>query len=383
MRKASRHIDGRVGAELPQPDPGAAWTGPVSPVALELPEELRQRIQAAVESELIEAAADDRERIPEDWTTGRTGRDRLTELVASKEAGLEQSGALADGATPGKPRRRIAAGLIALGLAALLIAVGSLAAVAANGHSPSPATARAQAAAWVAEQVSPGVTVSCDAAMCAALQAHGFPAGKLVVLGPTTPDPPPSVLVIETAAVRELLGRSLAMAWAPTVLASFGSGTDAITVRVVAPHGATAYRAALIADLAGRKTSGDELLYHSQVTVSATARSQLLAGQVDLRLLLALASVAGREPINIVRFGYLGPGASPGVPLNFADLAESIPAARKDVGAYARAVWAVLEGDDARIRPERALYGSIQGQVIFRVEFASPSPLGNLGSGSP
>jgi hypothetical protein len=383
MRKASRQIDEGVGAELLHRDPGAPRTGPVSPVALELPEELRQRIQAAVKPELAEAAADDQERTPEDRATGLSGRDRLPELIASMKWGLEQSGALTNGTAPGKPRRRIGARLVALGLVLFLIAIGSLAGVATYDHSPSPTAARAQAAAWVAEQAGPDVTVSCDAVMCAALQARGFPASKLVVLGPTSQDPPPSVLVIETAAVRELFGSSLAITWAPAVLASFGSGTGAVTVRVVAPHGAAAYRAALNADLLGRKASGAALLHHSQIAVSATARSQLLAGQVDLRLLLALASVAGHEPIDIVRFGNLGPGASPGVPLNFADLAESVFAARKDGIAYARAIWAVLNGDDARIRPERAIFESVQGQVILRVEFASPSPLGNFGSGSP
>ena len=383
MRKPSRQIDEGMGAELPQPGPGAPQTGPMSPVALELPEELRHRIQAAVNPELTEAAADDQERTPEDLTYGRI---TLPELFASQEARLERSSALSGRTTPEKPRRRITARLIALGAAAVLIAIGSLAAVAAYNHpssSPTHATVRARAAAWVAEQVGPDVTVSCDAVMCAALQAHGFPASKLVVLGPTSPDPVPSVLVIETAAVRELFGSSLATTWAPAVLASFGSGTGAITVRVVAPHGAVAYRAALNADLADGKTSSAALLHNSQVAVSATARSQLLAGRVDLRLLLALASVAGHEPIDIVRFGNLGPGASPGVPLNFADLAESIPAARDDTVAYAHAVWAVLEGDDAGIRPEKAILGPVQGQVIFRVEFASPSPLGNVGSGSP
>ena len=37
--------------------------------------------------------------------------------------------------------------------------------------------------------------------MCAALQAHGFPASQLVVLGPASPDPLPSVLVVQTATV--------------------------------------------------------------------------------------------------------------------------------------------------------------------------------------
>ena len=141
-------------------------------------------------------------------------------------------------------------------------------------------------------QLSP---VSCDAVMSAALKADDLPAGKLVVLGSASPDPVPSVLVVETATVGELFGSSLATAWAPAVLASFGSGTSAITVRVVAPHGAAACQTSLDAGLAGRKTSGAALLNDSRITVSATARSQLLAGQVDSRLLLALAALAGRQ----------------------------------------------------------------------------------------
>jgi hypothetical protein len=73
------------------------------------------------------------------------------------------------------------------------------------------------------------------------------------MLGPTSPDPVPSDLVVETSAVRALFGNSLAIAWAPAVLASFGSGTGVITVRVVAPHDADAYQASLEADLADRR----------------------------------------------------------------------------------------------------------------------------------
>jgi hypothetical protein len=386
MRKASSQIEKGQSAELPQPGPGAERAGPLSPVALELPPELRQRIQAAVNSELAQAAGDDQETTPEAQVTGLFGWDRLPQFITGKEAGLEECGVLATAQE--KPRRLARARLIELGVTLIVIAIltliviGSLAGVEADDYPASPAIARAQAAAWIAEQVSPDVTVSCDAVMCAALHARGFPVSKLLVLGPASPDPAPSVLVIETAAVRELFGSSLAVAWAPAVLASFGSGTNAITVRVVAPHGAAAYQAALNADLANRKTSGAALLHDSRVAMSATAKSQLLAGRVDMRLLLALASVAKHEPIDIVRFGNLGPGASPGVPLNFVDLAESVPAAHMVPTAYAPAVWALLDGGDPQIRPERAISGPIHGQAILRVEFASPGSLGNLGSGS-
>jgi hypothetical protein len=272
--------------------------------------------------------------------------------------------------------------MIALGLAVMVV-LGSLAAVAAVHWSPSPTAVQAQAAAWVAEQVSPEVTVSCDAAMCAALQAHGFPVSRLIVLGPASPEPVPSAVVVDTARVRELFGTSLAAGWAPAVLASFGSGSGAITVRLVAPHGTAAYQAAVRADLAIGKTSAASLLRDPYVAASATARSQLLAGEVDIRLLRALALVAAHEPVNIVRFGNLGAGASPGVPFGFADLAESIPAAHMDTAAYVRAVWAVLDGPDAQIHPARAMSGLVQGQRILRVEFTAPSPLSNPGPGTP
>jgi hypothetical protein len=167
-----------------------------------------------------------------------------------------------------------------------------------------------------AEQVSHDVTVSCDRVMCAALEAHGSPLRNLVVLGPTSrADPVPSVVLVETAAVRDMFGSSLATAWAPAVLASFGSGTAGITVRVIAPHGLLAYQNLLSADLAARKEAGAGLLGDSQITVSAVARNQLASGQVDSRLLLPLASLAGQQPVNIVKFWNTGPGASAGIPL--------------------------------------------------------------------
>jgi hypothetical protein len=398
------------GLVLPQRVPGAAraWpASPVPPIAPALPEELRRRMQAAVKAERARVVGSVQDRAAGVRTASLPTRVRPPGSRPGKQAGPEETSSLANRtngtrqadvaggpvATPGriagrgpavrpgpsKPRRR--ARLAALCLA--VIVIGSLAAVAVDRAYLSPSAVRAQAAAWVAEQVSPDVTVSCDAAMCAALQADGFPASKLVVLGPASADPVPSLVVVETAAVRELFGTSLAIAWAPAVLASFGSGTNAITVRVVAPHGSAAYQAALNAGLASRKSSGVALLHHSQVTVSAIARSQLLAGQVDPRLLLALASLARHKPIDIVRFGNLGPGASPSLLFRFADLAEAIPAAHMSTAAYAPAAWAVLDAVKAGIRPARAVSAPVQGQAIFRVEFSAPSPLGNFGAGSP
>ena len=263
-------------------------------------------------------------------------------------------------------RRRLRLiGVIAVALAA---AVGSLVALAIRpaGSKGGTTTAalspallrqeaalRVEAATWVAQQVSPGVIVSCDPAMCAALTDDAFPKRGLLVLSPTSPPPLTSAVIVATPAVRDMFGSSLSTAMAPGVLASFGSGPAEITVRVVAPRGVAAYRAALRADQAARKTNGSALLNVPQITVSAIAHRQLAGGQVDSRLLLAVASLATNEPIDIVQFGNVGPGAGPEIPLRFADLASNDQAAHMTSAAYLRSLRASLNKLNAQFRPAR------------------------------
>jgi hypothetical protein len=59
-------------------------------------------------------------------------------------------------------------------------------------------------------------------------------------------------------------------------------------------------------------------------------------------VLLALADLAGQQPISIVQFGNDGPGASADLPLRFVDLAESVPAAHQVPAAYVKSVQAYL-----------------------------------------
>jgi len=290
----------------------------------------------------------------------------------------------------GSRRFRLAAA-VAVVLAAI---AGSLAALAVRhpassggtASAPSPAllrqeaATRNQAASWIAQQVSPAVTVACDPAMCAALAAHGFPSANLLTLGPTSPEPVTSAVVVATAAVRGMFGSSLSTALAPAVLASFGSGPAGITVRLIESHGAAAYQAALRADQATRKTNGSALLNNPRITLSGTARGQLAAGQVDSRLLLAVASLATAEPIDIVQFGNIGPGAAPGLPLRFADLATGDQAAHVATAAYVKSARADLDKLNAQFRPARTMTVMLPGgQAVLRVEFTAPSPLGLFG----
>jgi hypothetical protein len=327
--------------------------------------------------------------------------DEVTEWIGTAGKSPGAAPGVAPGAGPES------AGWLGAGLAALIVipalVIGSLTVVAVRlftGTQAPGATAagqeaavrhqaavRGQAAVWVAQQVRRGVAVSCDQAMCAALEARGLPVRDLLVLGPHSRDPRSSAVVVETGAVRALFGTSLDRAWAPAVLASFGSGSAGITVRVVASHGAVAYQTALAGGMAAAKAAGARLLADRRITVQASARSQLTGGLVDLRLLSALTALSRHLLVSVVGFGNVGPGVSAGVPLRYADLNPTTPANPASLAGgqtqagYTRSVRSVLSGLGTSFRPVRTVPVMLpDGQAVLRVEFAAPSPLQPSGS---
>jgi hypothetical protein len=240
------------------------------------------------------------------------------------------------------------------------------------------AAVRNEAAAWVAAQVSRAAVVSCDPVMCRALDKHGIPARDLHELQPGTPGPLHSDVIVATAAVRAEFGAGLSSVYAPGVIASFGSGSTRIDIRVIAPGGAAAYRSALSADLAARKKAGAQVLHIGRISASATARRQLTAGQVDSRLLLTLAELASQWPVSIMTFGDLAPGASPGIPLRGAYLAEASGGAHVDPAAQARQMSAFVRGLGSYFSSARIQTVHLAGRNVVRIEFAAPSVLGLL-----
>jgi hypothetical protein len=268
-------------------------------------------------------------------------------------------------------------------LALVLALAGSLAfllkrqggTVQANVPTAAPggaAEVRDAAAAWVARQVSRAQPISCDPVMCQALQAHGVPAAELVVLRPSGGEPLHSSVIVVTAAVTKMVGTEFLTANAPAAMASFGSGSGQVSVRLIFPQGAAAYSAALRQDIANRKANESSLLENPRVTAPSAARRQLHDGQIDSRLLLTLAQLASRWRLSIVAFGDRAPGASPGVPLRSADLTVA-----GDAASRARQMSAFIHElkdyfASARIRAVRLA----DGRDVVRVEFAAPSPLG-------
>lgn len=253
---------------------------------------------------------------------------------------------------------------------------------ASHGPALSPAeaqaaaTARAAAASWVAQQVTPGTIVSCDAQMCTSLEQAGLPAGQLLYLGVGTASPVESGVLVSTAVVRQEYGARLAGVYAPDVLASFGTGSAQVEVRVVAPGGAAAYAAGLRADLAARVAAGRRLLRNPRLHPSAAARQAVAAGQPDGRLLADFAALAAGHPLRVIDFGPGPAGLSPGQPLRTVDIAPAgFGTARQPDNL--RLLARLLLAEPARYRPASlARLRLAGGTAVLRVTFTAPSPLG-------
>jgi len=246
------------------------------------------------------------------------------------------------------------------------------------------AIAANRAAAWIASQVNHGVLVACDQPMCDALTAHGFPASHLRYIWPKTPYPLTSQLVVVTPAILHQFGTSLASKWAPIQLTRFGTGQNAISIRVTAPHGATKYKAALTADLRHRQTAGSNMLRNKHVETSKRAGKQLASGHVDTRLIVVLTALAAVHPIHIRNFGGDFFGASPHLPLRIAYLAGSDPSSRLNQIDYLHFLVKQLSQEQGIYRPQLASLGhSGAGKPVFKIRFAWPERLGLLGGQSP
>jgi predicted Ser/Thr protein kinase len=234
--------------------------------------------------------------------------------------------------------------------------------------------ARTQAITWILRQVSRAVVVSCDSEVCTELAQQGFP--NLETLGPGSPDPLGSTLVVATAAIRAQFGSRLASVYAPAVIASFGSGNARIEIREIYSGGTHALRAALQADLQVRKISDAQILANSHVTVSAIARAQLLSGAIDPRLPTLIAAITAAYPVRIVDFGDQAPGGGPASLLRSMDLATHVSAAHLAAPAYVSWIQSLVKAQRAQFVPASSeLVTLAAGQTVLRIEFAAPSPL--------
>ena len=230
-----------------------------------------------------------------------------------------------------------------------------------SGPPSVAAGAQAQAAAWIAGQVSGNAILACYPGMCAALQEQGVAAGRLMPLRSAAASPRGAAVLVTSPSAD---GQS-AVQYAPALIASFGSGGNRVEVRAVEPGGAPAYRAALRADLAARRAAGSQLLRNSHIRFTGPGVAQLRAGEVDTRLLATLAVLASQYSFGVTGFG----DAAPGAPVLFRQVS---------IAGIGRGRLAALAMVRAQNPPYLPAHAGVAGQTGLSIEFAAPSPLGLL-----
>jgi hypothetical protein len=227
---------------------------------------------------------------------------------------------------------------------------------------------RQQAAAWVAQQVA-GM-VSCDPEMCKELQADHYQVGELNEVDPSSPDPLGAVVVVATPVIQSQFGSRLASVYAPQVIASFGTGAEQVQVRYIPPEGTAAFDSQLAADRTGRINAGELLMSNARITASAAAKAELLAGQVDPRLLTILPALARGSPLQLIKFENSSPGVGNSVPLRGAWIGAP---SDSDLTAIVRLL-------KAQINTYRAAQAEIEpiagGKHVVVVSFSAPAPMG-------
>jgi hypothetical protein len=241
---------------------------------------------------------------------------------------------------------------------------------------PAAAAARALAVNWIVHQVSHATVVGCDPQVCTDLTSHGFPAGDVSPLGPQSNDPSCCGLVVVTPAVQAQFGNRLASVFAPAIIASFRSGQARIDVRLVFPGGTTGYRDVQQTYQQDRKAADRQLLTNSSIKLSATARRQLLSGDIDPRLPMLVATMVQVHPVRIVDFGGWSPGGGPASLLRWMDVAGVNRGAHLAPAAYLSWVRSLIHKQRAQFRHARSQQVKLStGQTVVRIEYLAPSPL--------
>jgi hypothetical protein len=260
--------------------------------------------------------------------------------------------------------------VVTLWLAGGLTGTPSRVPAAGTAVSSPVAGSQTQAAAWIAGQVSDDAIIACDPGMCALLQKRGIAADRLMPLRAAAASPlGASVLVTSRSADGQLAGR-----YAPALIASFGSGGHRVEVFAVEPGGISAYRSALRADLAARRSAGSQLLRNSRIGFTGPAAARLRAGEVDTRLLATLAVLASQYSFRVTALG----DAAPGAPVLFREVVIT------GIGRGRPGALAMVRAQDPPYVPAHAV---AEGRTGLSIEFGLPSPLGLLSpvldAGSP
>jgi hypothetical protein len=252
---------------------------------------------------------------------------------------------------------------------------GGHAGTGAGRQLSAAAAARAQAVSWIVREVSHATVVGCDLLVCTDLTHKGFPGGDVLRLGPESNDPSGCGLVVVTPAIQAQFGNRLASVFAPAIIASFGTGKARIDIRLVFPGGTTGYRTVQQTYLRDRTAADRQLLTNSRIKLSATARRQLLSGDIDPRLPMLIATMVQRHPVSIASFGGWSPGGGPASLLRWVDVAN-VSGTHLTPAAYLGWIQSLVHAQRAEYLPAQSRQiRSAAGQTVVRIEYLAPSPL--------
>lgn len=231
----------------------------------------------------------------------------------------------------------------------------------------------AAAAAWIAAQVAPGTVIGCDPAACAAILQAGYPTSGQVVLQPGVRLPGPGALIVATGIIRGQY-RAQLTASAPEAIAAFGSGAEAVQVRVAVPGGSQAYSQAASAAVTARSSAGQALLASRNMHASGKTRNSISSGRLDPRVTGALHQLAVHYSVYVVRLADTGPGFAGTLPYRMAEVAVVTTQAGRHRVSDLAGMEKLLRADPAGDRPQLSTARLADGKRVLRIWFPAPTP---------
>ena len=293
-------------------------------------------------------------------------------------------------------RRR--SGPIVLAAAVIVVALAATAVLADVGthHRPEsvgrraaaadPAAAvRTAAARWIVQNIGAGHVVACDAAVCGALTALGFPASSLTWVQSSVQGFQSADVAVLTTTLAARFGATLTPLTAPEPLAVFGTGNQTITITAVAHAGRAAYAQQMAADLSARKLAGAALLANHRISFAPQARILLARGLVDLRVCALLAFASSGHTLTVPSFGPAVPGAGPDIPYSSLEITAVDQQPATGGSAAAAALRALVAAQRAPYLPltTSPLPGSAGTAAALLLRYAQPAPVDLLENPTP
>jgi hypothetical protein len=245
-----------------------------------------------------------------------------------------------------------------------------------------------QAEAWMAANLPHNVKIIVDDTMWVDLVQDGFPRNNIVWYYKVGTDPDVEAraplgwrsyqYVVSTSSMRtfpETLPSVDRALTSSVPVAVFGSGSDDVVVRKIVPQGLKAEGVTLESDAWSRALAGQQLVTNRALSFSATARHQLLAGQVELPLMTMVGILSANWHLSIGAFGAPTVQANVGQTLGEADITAidgRPPAASGEV----RAVDAEASNQQPPFRAMTRVTGTGRGRrLVLSMPGALTEPL--------